>query len=91
MAKTLIELPKIGQFYSNNSYQLMGLRVKDSGDMYGLFYIPDNSSTPFATWFIGNTGKCNVTRQFDGKGFCWGHYFKDIVEAGKDLEERAGK
>jgi hypothetical protein len=84
--QTLIKTPQPGETFGTAI--LLEAKVKPSGDMYGLFLLSENKTTPFCSWFIGNNGKCNVTRKFDGKGFCYGYYHKDLTEAMEDFKKR---
>ena len=45
----------------------------------GLFYLPDNITTPFVTWVIMNTHNDATSS---------GHYFTNITDAVKDFTER---
>ena len=87
--QTLIEQPAIGTQYRKGTLTLIDIKTKPGGDFYGLFLIPDNTSTPYASWFMGNDGTSDMTIKYDGsKYFCYGHYFENLIDAVKDFEDR---
>lgn len=51
------------------------------GHIVGLFYLPNNSHTPFVTWLIIED-RNGIEQTFDG------HYYITIAEAIKDYEKR---